>query len=136
MITKFGLYNESIRDKIKGKSDVDLDKVTSRMSQLDLNNMLENASKAGNLDLVKYLHGRGADINFYFGIVLRWGVVYHNYQIVKYYLENGGNIDYNNDNCKDIFSVASHASHASHAEIEEKSRIFKILIKYADKIKQ
>ncbi len=56
-----------------------------------INNLLVYSAKEGELPLVIYSISKGADINEYSGLALRWAAEANHYEIVKYLVENGAN---------------------------------------------
>ena len=67
------------------------------MSKIDKYNRLRNASIRGDLELVKYLHINGANINADNDYALRWAAYYGHLEVVKYLLQNGARINYTSE---------------------------------------
>ena len=110
-------YNESLRDKMVAKSDNEIKKVIkklpkndrfdkylqfqdwehikkissgfNRLSQNQKNIVLQKGSTAGNLDIVKHIIRKGAEIDYFHGTSIRGAALEGHIDIVKYLIEKG-----------------------------------------------
>ena len=123
MIIKFELYNESLRDKMKGKSKEEIAEVYRTMEPnrkfkrayfkgidwLLINAIksganvhfqddaaLKNYVQKGNLKMVKLLIEYGADVNVHNGYPLITSIGYRHSDIAKLLIENGADVNLNN----------------------------------------
>jgi len=101
MIIKFDIYNESVRDLMKPKSEEDIKLSFRNLTQKEKDDKLLGASETAYLNVIKYLLKFGADINVkdMFGWTpLMYAVNSSDLETVKYLVEYGADIDIKNNN--------------------------------------
>jgi ankyrin repeat protein len=92
-IKPYDVFNESLKDKIKGQEHEEIMNKIHNMSQDELNDTLISILYKENQDyLVKKLVEGGADVNFGDGKVISRYVYKKDKEMVKYLIENGSKL--------------------------------------------
>jgi ankyrin repeat protein len=86
MITKYQLYNESIRDKMIPKSE---EEIRKSLEYLGRGDKFLKACSSGILWLVKELVEGGIDVNRAGSYALKLAITNNQYEIVEYLINNG-----------------------------------------------
>jgi ankyrin repeat protein len=93
------LINENIDDLFVPKSEEDIIKELSKLSQEEKNEKLFNAVEKDQLDIVKLIVKAGADINaknYANDTVLIWASAHDKLEVVKYLIKMGADINIKN----------------------------------------
>ena len=78
------------------------------ISNEDLNWMLIERAKEGNILGIKYFENKGADIHADDDLSLRWASRYGHLEVVKYLIENGANVHAGDDYALILASICGH----------------------------
>jgi ankyrin repeat protein len=89
--------NESLKDKLKGKTEEDIIKNINKMNISDINKMLIWSCKNNYIEPVKKLIENGANPNYSSSSPLNWSVIVQNYDMVRFLLDNGADVRLNID---------------------------------------
>lgn len=88
-IKPYNVFNESLRDKIKGKDNDEIKNKILNMEQDELNKTLISfLHKNYNDEIIKLLIENGADVNFDDGAVIKNYLHNKNINMIKYLLDN------------------------------------------------